>query len=181
VTGSSRADAYDQRTVSSPRRSPALGGVLLAAVIVGCGGDDNLMTANYARAIEQSVLQQHDQVVKAECPPEVPKEKGHTFTCTVHLDVGSYPVTVTEVDDDGSVKYGNPQPAVLLDVKNVERAIAEEIHKQRDLDSQVTCPKVVLQKAGLTFECKAAVEGGTETRFRVEQTDDAGNVSFTGL
>ena len=161
------------------------GGTLIALALAGsltaCGGDDEIKTGNYARAIERSVFEQHQQTVKVTCPPTVPKEKGHTFECVVALEVGEYPVKVTEVDDKGGVRYGNDTPLALLDVASVEKAIGDEITNQRKLDSDVTCPKQVLQKAGLTFHCTAEVEGGTTTRFKVEQTDDAGNVTFVGL
>ena len=157
----------------------------VAALGLGACGDDDggdeLKTVGYERAITRSVLQQHDQNVKVECPETVPNEKGSSFTCNVKLQVGTYPVKVTFADDKGNVKYGNTEPLTLLDIKKVERAIGLEIRHQRHLGSDVTCPEQVLQKQGLTFFCDADVEGGTQTKFRVEQTDDAGNVTFVGL
>jgi hypothetical protein len=171
-----------------PRRGggPRVSALRLVAVAAAAGlglagcGEDKLKTGGIARSIAQSVLQQRHQLVTAECPPEVPRKKGHTFTCTVRLKVGSYPVKVTEVNDNGDVKYGNTAPFVVLDVAGVERSIARSIRRQRHITADVTCPDQVLQQAGLAFTCTASYNG-TMSKFRVTQTDDQGNVRYVGL
>lgn len=155
---------------------------LAALTLTACGGGDpTIKTTGYAKAIQKSVLDQHNQVVKVECPAEVKKKKGEAFTCNVKLEVGTYPVTVTMVDDKGAVKYGNSTPLTLLDTGQVQHAIGVEIRHQRHLGSKVSCPKQVLQKQGLTFFCTAKVQDGVTTRFKVQQTDDKGHVTFVGL
>ena len=175
----------------TPRFRSLASGLLVAfaaLTIAACGGDDGdgdggpkINTANYAKAIAGSVLQQHKQVVQVQCPPTVDKKKGTEFTCDVKLEVGKYPVQVTMTDDKGTVKYGNTAPLALLDMEKVRHAIGVEIRHQRHLGSEITCPEQVLQQKGLTFFCDAKVEGGTNTRFKVEQTDDEGHVTFVGL
>lgn len=160
---------------------PALA-ALAALTLAACGGSDTtIKTTGYAKAIQKSVLDQHKQVVNVDCPPTVKKKKGESFVCNVKLEVGTYPVTVTMIDDNGKAKYGNSTPLILLDTGQVEHAIGVQIRHQRHLGSDVTCPKQVLQKQGLTFFCTAKVEDGVTTRFKVSQTDDKGHVNFVGL
>lgn len=70
-------------------------------------------------------------------------------------------------------------PAKVLDTAKVERSITDSIKAQRNLNAQVVCPTGIAQEKGLSFACLATYKGGTTT-FTVEQTDDAGNVTYEG-
>ena len=114
-----------------------------------------------------------------QCPTNVTRKAGQAFTCFATLDVGSYPVAVTEKDDAGHVRYGSAAPLVVLDVAQVERSIADSILAQRHLTSRVRCPAAVLQRTGLRFTCAATVAGRSYP-FEVTEIDNAGHVRYVG-
>ena len=105
--------------------------------------------------------------------------KGFAFTCTAKLDVGAYPVSVSETNARGHVSYQNQAPLAVLDVARVERAISQSIRAQRALHSTVACPAEVIQRAGIAFTCTATV-AGRGYPFAVTEVDDRGHVRYVG-
>ena len=65
---------------------------------------------------------------------------------------------------------------VILNTDKVERAIESSIQTQRHLDSTVSCPVNIIQKAGVTFICQATVQGRL---FPVDVTEVDGNGHVT--
>jgi hypothetical protein len=173
--------------MNGPRggRRLALGALGAAAVIgmvgPGCGSSSQrtVDSAALERAVAATILGERHVQAAVQCPSNVPMRAGLAFTCTARLDVGTYPIAVTEKDDQGHVRYGNQAPLVVLDVTKVERAIAQSILAQRKLTATVSCPQTVLQKAGLRFTCTATV-GGRAYPFEVTQVNDSGQVSYVG-
>jgi hypothetical protein len=154
-------------------------GGVFAVSLYGCGTPERLGTAGIERAIAQSILAQRHVQTQVVCPPKVRNETGFIFKCSARLDVGSYPILVTETNDKGHVRYENATRLVVLDVAKVRRAIMASILTQRRLHSTVNCPHTVLQQAGTVFTCTATV-GGRPYPFEVTQTDDAGHVRYVG-
>ena len=152
----------------------------LSGMLAACGSSDQkLNTEQVQRAIAASILTQHGVRTTVQCPANVTRKAGQAFTCFATLDVGSYPVAVTEKDDAGHVRYGSAAPLVVLDVAKVERSIADSILAQRHLTSVVRCPQSVLQRTGLRFTCTATVAGRSYP-FEVTETDAAGHVHYVG-
>ena len=156
--------------------------VALAALLVaGCGSSEtttmNVVPAEHA--IANSILVKHGVHTAVVCPSDVPKKAGQTFTCTAHLAVGAYPVTVVETNDSGHIRYESKQPLIALNTGKVERAIEASIANQRRLRATVSCPAGVLQQSGLTFTCTALVKGKSYT-FEVTETDNNGHVRYVG-
>jgi Domain of unknown function (DUF4333) len=151
-------------------------GLLIAA----CGSaTPKLNGFKVERGIAQSILAQHRVDTLVRCPPGVPVQEGVTFTCTANLQVGSYPVSVVELDGAGHVRWANARPLVILDIARVERSISDSIRAKRGLGSHVTCPAQVLQEAGVTFTCEANV-GGRRYPFTVTEVDGHGDVRYVG-
>ncbi len=152
----------------------------LVAPLSGCGtSKPALKTVTDERAIAASILAQHHLYATVRCPPKVPKRAGTVFTCMASLDVGTYPVTVTETNDRGHVSYQDQAPLEALDVAKVERAIKQSIGSQRHLGAAVTCPTEVIQKAGIVFTCTATANGKAYP-FEVTEVDDDGHVRYIG-
>jgi hypothetical protein len=152
----------------------------LSGMLAACGSsDEKLDTQQVQRAIAASILAQHAVRANVQCPANVARKAGQAFTCFATLDVGSYPVAVTEKDDAGHVRYGSAAPLVPLDVAKVESSIADSILAQRHLTSRVRCPATVLQRTGLRFICTATVAGRSYP-FEVTETDAAGHVRYVG-
>jgi hypothetical protein len=152
---------------------------LVAGALTGCGSSaTRLDSVRVERAIADTILRERNLYATVACPSSVPQKAGHAFTCQAHLDVGTYPIEVTETNGSGHVRYENQRPLVVLDTKKVQRAIRASIHNQRDLPSTVRCPAEVLQQAGLAFTCRANVHGRSY-RFAVSELDDAGHVRYS--
>lgn len=150
------------------------------APLSGCGtSKPALKTVTVERAIAASILTQHRLYATVRCPPKVPKKAGTAFTCTASLNVGTYPVTVTETNDSGHVSYQDQAPLVALDIAKVQQAIGQSIGSQRHLGATVTCPAEVIQKAGIVFTCTATVNGKPYP-FEVTETDNDGHVRYVG-
>ena len=171
----------------SPRTQIALLAVaaaLLAAVCVSaCGASvQNLNSVTVERAIAKSILRQHGVYATVACPSHVPQKTGHVFACDARLDVGTYPVAVTEIDGSGKVRYQDEQPLVVLNIAKVQRAIEASVLSQRHLHATVSCPADVLQRAGLAFRCTATIDGGARRYpFMVSEVDNAGHVRYVGV
>jgi Domain of unknown function (DUF4333) len=61
--------------------------------------------AGVERAIEQSISSQRHLKSTVSCPAEVIQKKGIVFTCIAEVSGRSYPFEVTEVDENGHVRY----------------------------------------------------------------------------
>jgi hypothetical protein len=158
------------------------GGLTASALIVACGSSPGTLdTARVQHAIEASILAQHELHTVVVCPSNVPLHAGHAFTCTARLEAGSYPVTVTETNGSGHVRYENRAPLLALDIAKVRRAITASIARQRALTASVDCPKEVLQQAGVAFTCTAVVRGSSRRYpFAVTEVNDSGRVRYYG-
>jgi len=156
--------------------------MLAAACVSACGsGARYLDDEKVERAIATSVLRERDLYAIVACPPKIPQLTGHTFTCTARLNVGTYPVTVTETNGSGQVRYKDEKPLVVLDIAKVQQAIEASVLQQRRVHATVSCPSEVLQRAGISFRCTAAIDNGARSYpFVVTETDSAGHLRYLG-
>lgn len=162
------------------RRARASIAVAIAIALAGCGaGARTLNGYDVERGIARSILAQRDLQSIVSCPKSVPIRTGRAFTCMAGLQVGWYPLYVTETDDDGHVRWSDPQALVTLDSDRVRRAIAGSITAQRGLHALVSCPVEVLQQAGVVFTCRAMV-GDRTYPFTVTEVDGRGHVRYIG-
>lgn len=157
----------------------------LATVIIclsACGSSTrSLDSAKIERSIARSILNEREVRTTVSCPPGTPQRAGQVFTCEAHMDVGAYPVTVTELDGSGKVSYRSSRPLIALNVARVQRAIEASIGNQRHVNARVSCPTEVLQRAGITFRCTAVIDGTSRSYpFAVSEVDNAGHVRFVG-
>jgi hypothetical protein len=155
---------------------------VLVALLCGCGrasSTPTLSTATVERAIAASILTQRHVRAAVACPSRVPLETGVVFTCTAELGVGTYPVSVTELNQSGHIRYQNPAPLVILNIAKVQRAIAQSILSQRHLPATVSCPAEVLQRPGIVFVCTATIRG-VRYPFEVTEADGRGDVRYRG-
>jgi L-serine deaminase len=73
--------------------------------------------------------------------------------------------------------WHNTSTPLALNTDKVARSIQASILSQRHIQSTVNCPHNIIQKAGVVFECDAAVHGRTFEVF-VTETDGDGHVVF---
>jgi hypothetical protein len=177
-------------TVASRHRPPprsagwiaVAAAALASACVCACGSSvKNLDSATVERAIAASILHQRHLEATVVCPSKVVQQAGHVFTCSAHLDVGEYPLTVTELDGSGKVRFRDGNPLVALNIAKVRSAIQASVLSQRHLNATVSCPAEVLQRAGLIFGCTAVLDGQDRRYpFVVREIDNAGHVRFLG-
>jgi Domain of unknown function (DUF4333) len=172
-----------QRTLPVRRHASVVALLLTTVCVSACGSSVRYLDrAKVERAIATSVLREHDLYTTVACPPKIPQLAGHTFTCNARLNVGAYPVIVTEIDGSGHVRYENARPLVVLDTAKVEHAIEASILDQRRVRAMVSCPSEVLQQAGVRFRCTARIDGGARGYpFVVSETDNAGHLRYVGV
>ena len=163
-------------------------GMMATAVLAGCGSTGaTLGTASIETAITKSILVQRGAHSEVTCPAVVAELTGEVFTCHAALKVGDYPVTVTEINARGGVRWDSRAALVLLNERHVAAAIRRSVFAQRGARATVSCPSEVLQQKGLSFICRAhisttggKVKPGTY-RFRVTEGDASGHVSYVGV
>ncbi len=170
---------------------PAAASTLAAALIViaaGCGGSTPTTgTAAIESSITKALLVQRGAHATVTCPAKVETHKGKVFTCYAALNVGRYPISVTETDSKGNVKWGSKAALVVLNTRHLSNAIQQSVLAQRGVTSTVSCPQDVLQKAGLSFTCKAVVvHAGAKVKagtyqFRATESDSLGHVRYVGV
>ena len=162
-------------------RNPLLAAVaaIAATALAGCGASTaTLDVTGVEHAIAASILAQRHLVVGVVCPSKVPRKPGAHFDCAAILQVGTYPVAVSETSNAGHVIYANPTPLIALNTAKVQQAIASSIRAQRHASATVQCPSQVLQQAELVFTCAATFNGATR-QFVVTQVDGAGSVLYS--
>ena len=91
-------------------RGPLMAGTLAAASLAagGCGGSEDptiLNTEKVERAIERSNLSQRGAQPRVSCPSGVNQKKDLVFSCTAVLKRTTTRFVVTQIDDDGRVRY----------------------------------------------------------------------------
>lgn len=157
-------------------------GLLAVLCLSACGsGAQSLGSAKIERSIQESILKERGLRTTVSCPAGIPPDAGRSFTCEAHLDVGAYPLTVTEVDSSGKVRYQDPRPLIVLNIARVERAIEASISSQRHVSARASCPGEVLQRAGIAFRCTAVIDGTTRLYpFAVSELDSSGHVRYAG-
>jgi hypothetical protein len=71
-------------------------GILLA----GCSSPGSLRTVDVQQQISTALTKQVGGAFTVTCPPNLPAQRGYTFTCTVVDAEGGEGVTVTVTEDD---------------------------------------------------------------------------------
>jgi hypothetical protein len=176
----SRDSAGPRRGRLSRSAATLLAAVCALGAAAGCGGSNpSLRTGSIQRAAARSILLQHGLHAKVNCPTSVPRRTGYVFRCVAALEVGTYPLLVTETSDNGHVRYENSSPLVTLKIADVERAITGLLARDAPGTAiAATCPREVIQRAGIRFTCTAS-SGSQLRRFRVTEVNGSGRVRFT--
>jgi hypothetical protein len=154
--------------------STAVAGVLVSTV-AGCG-TTTLDAAKAEEKITEAVTSQVGAKLKTvTCPEDREAKKGDTFPCAVLGQDGSRgDAIVTQKDEEGNVGIRAP----FLHVREIERNIGTGLAKQLGGDVvKLTCPEIIVVKAGGTFDCRAT-QGTSKGTVNVTQKDAKGNVTY---
>jgi hypothetical protein len=77
----------------------------VAAVALAACGTKQLDTAEAERTIAKRLGDQAGTKVSIDCPDDVEIKKGDTFNCTAKSKTDRAKVKVTQLDDDGNVRW----------------------------------------------------------------------------
>ena len=81
---------------------------LCALAATGCGDVD---TGKAEDAIEKGIREQTGaKEVRVDCPSDVEAKKGDTFECRATVAGETAPVSVTQQDDDGNIRWRFRRP-----------------------------------------------------------------------
>ncbi|MCW3038815.1 MAG: hypothetical protein JWM31_720, partial [Solirubrobacterales bacterium] len=126
--------------------------------------------------IKKAVVNDAGAKIKSvDCPGDKTAKKGGTFTCQVTgADGTKGSALVTMTSDDGKVRVSAP----FVHPREAESQIAKGIKDQAKLKAiAVTCPEIIVGKAGATFTCKA-VGDGQKADVLVTQTNGTGGFTY---
>jgi hypothetical protein len=108
------------------------------------------------------------------CPKDPEARKGATFDCTVTgIDGTSGTVVAIQRDDQGDVRIAAP----FLHMREAEASISSQLNAQSDTKIKVTCPEVIVPRAGKTFLCEAT-DGKVTRKVGITLTDSNGKFTF---
>ncbi len=150
---------------------------LLLILLIANAGDETLDLERAEDEITESLQAEYVgvSVERVTCPDDVKVEEGATFTCTTQIDGQDFAVTVTQEDDQGSVRFAKAQAAIK--VEDAEAFIVGEYRKQGTVVT-VGCSdkEILVADPGSTIECLVAPEEGDGTTAVVTVQDVNGNV-----
>jgi uncharacterized protein DUF4333 len=156
------------------RPTPA-GLLLLAAAAVASCGASTVDAAKAERHIRRVVAEQlQSRVTSVACPEDVRKEQGGTFTCAVTGADGSRGAATVTQRENGGLSVNAP----FLNVREAEGVMARQIGRRNERDDvRVSCPEIVVDRAGRRFRCNATV-GARAAGFSVRLTDGDGHFTY---
>lgn len=149
---------------------------LTAAVAVAACGTTTIDSGKAEDLVEKAVITDAGAKVKSvTCPEDKEAKKGATFTCeVVGTDGTKGDAIVTETDDEGNVRVRAP----FVHPRDVERRLVAGIKGQSSVKAlTVTCPEIIVGKAGASFECQA-VGDGTKATVKARQTNGDGGFDY---
>lgn len=155
-------------------RTLTLTAVLAAVTLAsGCGGSDGIDTGKAESFIRGAVEEQVGADVKSvSCPADQKQQKGARFTCVVTgADGTKGNAIVTQKDDDGNVRVSAP----FIHKDEVEQNVGAQFTAGSKVKVTLSCPDIILPKAGGTFVCQAVDSEGDKGLVDVTQTDAKGN------
>ena len=86
------------------KRRITLASVAVAVALAGCGSQE-LDTAEAERTIADRLGKQAGTKVTVACPDDVEIKKGDTFNCRARARNDTAEVKVTQLDDEGNVRW----------------------------------------------------------------------------
>jgi hypothetical protein len=148
-----------RRTPRSPSAAAILGvgAVSLGAVwLVGCSADSELDGDKLVAALPAAVLEDHpDLLDNVVCPDGIEPATGTTTVCFADLAGDPVELTVTQLDDEGTVRVEVDR--TLLDVEDLSTRIAERLTDDVGVATSVVCegPAVRVLEVGDEVPCDA--------------------------
>jgi hypothetical protein len=149
----------------------------LGALALGaCGGADEVDAGSIESAVPAAVLPDHpDLVTDVSCPGPIDREVGLVSACTALIGGNEVGISVTQVDDDGTIDIDVDR--ALLDVDDLAARIAERLTTDVGVPTSVLCdgPAVRVLSVGDEVVCIATDTDDRDRTFVAEILDEAAN------
>ena len=156
----------------------------MAAVIAGCGDDDDPDTVDAAQIeqqIEQDLSSATIQIKSVSCPDDVKSETGAKFTCSAKLSGGgSAKVEVTE-EGPNQFTYSFKPGTVELAGSTVDKELEQDLAASGIPNATVNCPDPVKVKAGTTVTCPVSGAQGGAATVSFTFTNDSGSIDQSSV
>lgn len=166
--------------------TPAVPAVLVAAALLGAGcGSQSVDTTQVEAGIKANLSTSGAKVDSVNCPSDVKKQKGDTFTCDVSFSNGASGKAVVTQEGGNKYSYALKSGSVQIPGSTVEAEISKQLAAQGAPNATVTCPSTIIVKVGTTVTCDVSGAGGaaggtvTFTFSSAEGTIDDSSVKTT--
>lgn len=170
----------DGRTAMAAMMLAATAGATLGAC--GVGGPTRVIgTDRLTDDLTDDVVAEYGVEAKdVRCPDEVGVDEGETFTCEVDLDGGTLTYLVTQVDDQGQLRF-EPRQAVVPPQRAAARIAnhyIDVVGKNVDVFCGQREVEVRVIEPGASFVCRVVDRQGSTDGAVVSVTDLTGEFTF---
>lgn len=168
---------------SKPRRSAtSLAAVLLCSMLASCdvGPSHSLNSKSVSNQIFQQLSGRYPMNEReVTCPPTIPDQVGHKFTCTVTFDGGTVRLHGEVTSSKGSYSI-QPDQAIVSTAqaaRTLEADLGANVHSSVSVDCGPVSVRVV--PVGGHFACRATITGAAEREVTVTVVDLNGHFSYS--
>jgi hypothetical protein len=157
-----------------------LGGLVVGAILLF--GTRTLDTAEAERQIAQLTEEQAGVVpTDVSCPADIGAEAGATFACSASLEGQPLSFTVTQTDDDGTIRITSDNS--FVDIATVEASLTQQLGEAAGVEVVSTCDagghSVLVDGIATPIACTVTnAEDASDSVDVTATVDESGTVSY---
>jgi Domain of unknown function (DUF4333) len=157
-----------------------LGGLVVGAIFLL--GTKTLDTAEAERQIAQLTEEQAGVApTDVSCPADIGAEAGATFTCSASLEGQPLSFTVTQTDDDGTIRITSDNS--FVDIATVEASLTQQLGEAAGVEVVSTCDagghSVLVDGIATPIACTVTnAEDASDSVDVTATVDESGTVSY---
>lgn len=148
-------------------------------LLVGCAADPTLDAGSLEQVLPGQILPDHPELVtNVQCPSSIDMATGIAVVCTAEVGGDPVTMTVTQIDDVGSVTAELDQP--LFDVEASAGVLAAQLTDDLDVATTIACvgPAVRVLDVGEVLSCVASDPSGRSRPLFVTILDESGTLDM---
>lgn len=148
-------------------------------VLAGCASDPTLDARSLERILPAQIVPDHPGVVtNLACPSSIDMAAGIAVVCTAEVGGDPVTMTVTQIDDAGSVTAELDQP--LFDVEASADVLAAQLTTDLSVETTIACagPAVRVFEVGEVISCVAYDPSGRSRPLSVTVLDESGTLDM---
>ncbi|MDA3041452.1 MAG: DUF4333 domain-containing protein [Actinomycetota bacterium] len=154
-------------------------GIVGLLLTMGCAADPTLDAASLEQVLPAQIVPDHPEVVtNVQCPTPIEMSAGISVVCTAEVGGDPVTMTVTQLDDVGSVTAELDQP--LFDVEASADVLAAQLTDDLAIATTIVCvgPAVRVLDVGEVLSCVASDPSGRSRPLFVTIVDEAGTLDM---